>query len=374
MHNAPDIKTSRNVSLSVLLFIWLQGIAGIIGWIYIVADFIHGSSILYDTPVLFADFIVRSITFLFASVTGIYIITKSSRTRTSLIYALVIIAWSNVEALFAFNLNDALGVAGPYIYDFEYALLFVIGVRMAQEFPAHLVPAHIAHVYYRSGARFMVRPLAWLLKGNRTWLIIFPSAMALLLSGQTAMVKLYSIFLISLFLLYTAAQHRICNPRQVRLLYWVIWSAVCQFFISLCKFLLILYHIKDGGEIAMILTMAGCFTLLMSTVMIVYFSDMLDAGLILRKTLSYGLLFFIVTSAFGSLEHYVIHNISSWLHLNDVYVVSLFAGITGLCVHPLKKKLERLSKFIIKKHPQVHGEHAIQPAIATPPLPEIIQA
>ncbi len=369
MDNTSGLKTSRNISLAVLFFIWLQGIAAFISWIYLIADFIHGSSVLYNTPILFADFIVRSITFLFAAITGIYIITKSSRTRTSLIYSLVIIAWSNVEALFAFNLNGSLGLAGHYLYDFEYALLFVIGVRMAQEFPAHLVPAHIAHVYYRTHARFMVRPLAWLLKGNRTWLIIFPSAMALLLSGQTAMVKLYSVFLISLFLLYVAAQHRICNPRQVRLLYWVIWSAVCQFFISLCKFLLILYHIKDGGEIAMILTMAGCFTLLMATVMIVYFSDMLDAGLILRKTLSYGFLFFIITSAFGSLEHYVIHNISHWLHLNDVYVVSLFAGITGLCVHPLKKKLEHLSKVIIKKHPHAQQGYAIQPAIVNSSLP-----
>ena len=88
---------------------------------------------------------------------------------------------------------------------------------------------------------------------------------------------------------------------------------------------------------------------LFAFVMSVFFSDLLDAKLILQKTVILGIVIFLFTFFFGIAEHFVIHQLSHYFHLEDVYVTSTFACIMGMFFHPLKEKLNHWMKHFDNK-------------------------
>lgn len=333
-----------------ILFLWLQGITGITIWLFLFYQFIKTDG-LYKNAWDSTSFIIHGITFSFMAITGMYILIWSRKSTPSIYYALFILVWANTEGLHFVNDTNAFATAAQYLYNIEYALLFVTGIKLAQEFPYHLDTKNIARVYHRTkGGRLIMRPLIWMLQKNRTWILILPVSLVLTFTADRLYVKLYSVLLICLFLAYIWGQHLYINIKKAMLLYWVIWAAVCQLFVSLFYFLVLLYGVNNLNYIEDVLNIVGCLSAMVATAMVVYFSDLLDSGLILRKTLLYGVLFFIITIIFGAFEHFVIHNLSHWLRLNDVYVISIFSGILGMGIHPLKEKIEHGIKHFDKKH------------------------
>ena len=87
------------------------------------------------------------------------------------------------------------------------------------------------------------------------------------------------------------------------------------------------------------------FSLLFTVVMIVFFSDLLNAKLFLQKTVIFGAIVFIFLFAFSFVEHFVVHWLAQFLQIHNIYVSSTFACIIGMFFHPVKKKLEKWLKF-----------------------------
>ena len=86
-------------------------------------------------------------------------------------------------------------------------------------------------------------------------------------------------------------------------------------------------------------------SLLFTVVMIVFFSDLLNAKLFLQKTVVFGTIVFIFLFAFSFVEHFVVHWLAQFLHIHNIYVSSTFACIMGMFFQPMKKRLKKWVKL-----------------------------
>ncbi|MEO6734585.1 MAG: hypothetical protein ABIN01_25415 [Ferruginibacter sp.] len=234
------------------------------------------------------------------------------------------------------------------------AMIGIFLIKLLQEFPLHLTKKDVVFsLHHRGFGKWLIGPLSWFLDIKKIWLIFLPLflVIAWLVPGINFVVRSWLINGIALIIgfCYIFIQINCSTPKQLQPLYWVLWAMWVNFLFSIYLIITQFFNVglmDDGGRL---LFTASLVSLIIFCLMTVYFTDLLDAGLILRKTFIYGSLLLILLAFFGTVEHYLIHSLAHWLHLKNSVVSSIFAGITGMLFHPLKEKLSHWVKHFEKQ-------------------------
>ena len=228
-------------------------------------------------------------------------------------------------------------------------------IRMLQESPVQLTSQMVNGVYKPRGfSKLPAVMLNWLLKGYNLWFVLFPFGYIFHVFVPANVV--YEIVYISLALLYLFVHIRSNYTISKRPLYWILWALVLQLFWVLTVQCFILFDASMNAVIFYISDSILNLSLLFAFVMSVYFSDLLDPQLILKKTIIYGIIIFLFTFLFGTTEHFIIHQLSHYLHIESVYISSTFACLMGMCFHPLKEKLTHLINHSGRKKEMMNDE------------------
>ncbi len=334
------------------LFIWVLSLAGIILWIFLIYYILA----IFKMPeenqnkaLAWGVNISRRLAFLTISVSSLYVLIRAQHTRATLYFALffsflslgVSLSWLITVQILSEDLRHVVNIAG--------GICIILLVRFIQEFPGQVNQEQIKQVYTGFLTRKLLAPiLVWLLKPFRVWIVLLP--LALLIPSWYGFGFMLILLTSGLSLGYLYIQLKVSKSALKNRLYWLLWMLIVIFFSTVYSMLLTLF----GSTISIIdkyyLPMLENLSILFAFIMIVYFSDLIDAKLILRKTVVFGAIIFLFTFIFGIAEHFIIHQLSHYLHLNDVYIASTFACVIGMFFHPIKEKLTHWMKHFDKTY------------------------
>ncbi len=347
-----NTSASTKIPKILIPLVWLIAGIGISIWLYLTYFLVFKFQTNKSLPFDLIYCIVRNITFLIISISGIYLLSRASLTRASFYFALFISIYSQRDGLFWLIKSESLPDFWMHLFNIEFVASIVLLIKCLQEFPTHLSSNKILKVHYiNKRFHFLIAPTLWLLKGNRIWFVFFPLGLTIKYFDNNVIIQIYTLLILCLSLFYIRVQHKSCNAAQAKKLYWIIWALLCFIFVAFFNIFvaLDLYDLSTSPYlpfIKFIIEMLQHFSLIFAVIMTIFFSDLLDSALILRATILYGFLFFIITLLFGMGEHFIIHNISHYFHFNDSYLLSGFAGFTGMLIHPIKEKMEHYIKRI----------------------------
>ena len=328
----------------VIPLLWIMGISGLGLFVYI--DYL----LILSLPQLKKEGIISVLarfihcfTISFCAFTVIWILLKAVKTRPVFYFVLLLESFVLIgvcEQFYVFNRFPGF----PDFWASFIAFIGIIFIRFSQEFPLQLTKAHIRNSFHQPGhIHWLVSPLSWLLKPLHTWLIFLPLFMAIALIGphrqSEVRFMLITCMMLAVGCFYVRIQFHYNNRSQLKPLYWWGWSLLIQLFFYLYRIITDLLGLNLPDNIWKVLFMIMMLSIVITLLLSVYFTDLLDAAVVLRKTFLYGSLLLILLLLFGTLEHFVIHKLSHWLHLSNTLITSLFAGATGLLFHPLKEKL-----------------------------------
>jgi len=339
-------KSATNVPPVLPYIIFLVSIAGIACWLYLIYYIIFVFQMPPEFPYKVMSWIAntsRRLAYLSVSVSGIYILLKAKYTKATMFFALFFTYNSFYIAYYYFVFVGLLPNKWWIFNDnLMYPLTMILAIRAVQEFPSHLTAPQIRLAfkgYYLQ--KPFIAVLAWLAKGYRTWFVFFP--LGILLSNFFTQIN-FTIICIVVCIGYLLVQLRVSDDHAKKPLYWLMWYAFLVIFYEIFNYSLNWLKIQAPAF------SLGCdallsFSLLFTVVMIVFFSDLLNAKLFLQKTVIFGVIVFIFLFAFSFLEHFVIHWLAEFLQIHNIYVASTFACIIGMFFHPIKMRLEKLIKL-----------------------------
>lgn len=349
----PDRNTKKSsVSPILRIVVWVIGIIGILTWLYliyyIIFKFKMGTEPSIVPAFAWSVNIIKRIAGLLLSCSAIYIGYRV-RTRAALYYALLIASFSQWDSVQWLITSGTISTGWYSLFTFEGIIFCAISVKVFQEFPARLKNADIARAYYGRRIYFLVRPLCWLLIKWRSLFVFVAIQLICLYLFPYDQLSIGALFPILTLLLYTYVQFRKRDVRHRNSLYWTIWFWVCIAFILSCYSYFSIFSIEIPPLLGYLLYLLLYLPLIVSVTMTVYFSELLDAQLILRRTVLFTSVFFISMFLFGTIEHLIIHNLSHLFHFNETYITAAFAALIGMLVHPIKEKLSHWLKRIEKK-------------------------
>jgi hypothetical protein len=248
----------------------------------------------------------------------------------------------------------------PYFLSTLTILVLFTFLRLLLEFPLHLTKGHIVHALaHRPFGRRLVRPLSWLLKMQNSLVFFLPLflVIAWLIPGVPFLLRSWMITAIAMIVgsAYVLIQMQCGSRKQLQPLYWWLWVLFIHFLFYMYRIVDLLLNLNLPDEIWRILFIITLLSIIICCFLTVFFTDLLDAALVLRKTFLYGCLLLILLTFFGSLEHYLFHHLAHWLHLKDTIITSIFAAITGMLFHPLKEKLSHWIKHFEERQ-KVHAQ------------------
>ncbi|MFT3750655.1 MAG: hypothetical protein QM768_20255 [Agriterribacter sp.] len=345
-------KKKLPVSRTLLIAVWILGIMGILTWLYLIYYLIFGFKMGTGPNVVpayaWSINIIKRITGLLLSGSAVYIAYRV-QTKAALFYALLIAFFSHWDSVQWLITSDTISAGWYYVYAFEGTVFFALGVKVFQEFPVRLNNADIARAYYGHWAYFIVRPLCWLLIGWRPLFVFIGIQLICLYVFRDDRFTIGSIVPILISFLYMYVQFRKRNVHHRNSFYWTIWFFVCLAFILSCYSYFTIFKIEIRPLLGYILYLMLYLPLVISVIMTVYFSTLVDAQLILRRTVLFASVFFIAMFLFGTIEHLIIHNLSHLFHFDETYITAAFAALIGMLVHPIKERISHWLKRIEKK-------------------------
>jgi len=361
---------AKGYSIYLAGILWITCIAFLLVYLYIDICVLYKDHLLVrDLPSLqqrgliyYMSRFMHLFTYTFLAFSMVWIMFKAHKTRAMLYFVLVI------ELLVLSGIANQLYVLGffdGYLY-FQSALALAFGlplIKLVQEFPLHLSRQNIiraaTHKRFRYG---LIGPLVWLLKIKNQLLSLLPLflVIAWLLPGLSYEVRTWIILVgcVSVSIGYVLVQIDGSSHKKLQPLYWWLWSLLITALFYLYMVAAQLLQLNLPIEIWQIFFTISLASIIVCCLMTVYFTDLLDAALVLRKTLLYGSLLFILLTLFGSMEHFGVDRLADWLNVNNTLISSVFAGLTGMLFHPLKQKLSHWmkrfenSQVIIRAEPQ----------------------
>ena len=351
-------KSTIHVPKALPFLIWGLALAGTILWLYLIYYVLFIFKMPKNDPFIglaWTSNIVRRLTYLTFSVSGIYILIKAGYTRATLYFALLFTYVSASSGYGWLLHNGTLPQNWSAVVGVLFTVQIVIMVRSAQEFPGRLTSANISIAYRHYPMKAFAPVLSWLMRGYRTWLIFLP--LGLVVYYLTPVSMIFDAIGFCFGLAYLFAQLRTHNTMFKRPLYWMLWVGSLHLFWRLLLVSAQLFGLPISNLLNLSADIALNLSLLFAFVMSVYFSDLLDAKLILQKTVIFSVVVFLFTFVFGVAEHLFIHQLSHYFHLADVYVSSTFACIMGMFFHPLKEKLTHWMKHFDHKSGNEHVEN-----------------
>ncbi len=300
------------------------------------------------------------LTYTFLAFSVIWTLVKAQKSRPVLYFVLL------VELLVLLGIAEQLYILEIFnrYPDFSTTLIAVFGIfliKFCQEFPLHLNKQHIvsALAHRRFGPR-LIRPLSWLLKMQNLLVFFLPLFFVIswLVPGLTFLIRgwMNGVIFLTVGFCYIFIQINCSSRKQLQPLYWWLWALLINFLYYLYIIINQLLQLGLPDEIWRILFTLALISIIICVLMTVYFTDLLDAALVLRKTFLYGSLLLILLTFFGTMEHYVFHHLAHWLHLKNTVITSIFSAITGMLFHPLKEKLSHWIKHFEKKEMKVHAD------------------
>ena len=349
-------KSTIHFSKALPILVGVLAVTGIIFWLYLVYWQLFIFKMPKDTPFLglvLTSNILRRLAYLTISVSGIYILFKATYTRAGLYFTLLVTYLSAYSAFVWLIRNGILTQNWWVTTGGLDTVLGIMVVRTFQEFPGNLTSGNLKLALRPYPMKVVVPVLRWLLAKYRTGLVFLLLGLAnyYLIPAYDA----YSIIYIFFGLAYLFAQLRVQNIASKRPLYWLLWVVSLFLFQGLLFLFALLFGFQITGLIYGLVDVPLSLSLMFAFVMIVFFSDLLDAKLIFQKTVIIGTIIFLFTFVFGVFEHFVIHKLSHYFQIEGVYVSSTFACIIGMCFQPLKKKLTHWMKHFDYKteHEQI---------------------
>jgi len=357
----------RNYSVVLVYLLWVLGVLCLCTYIYIDARLIYiDNRLTRNLPPLkergifyIISRITHLLTMTFLAFSLIWTLFKAHKSRAVIYFVLVLelfVLSGIAEQLYIMEIFNRYP-------DFIASFVAVIGIfliKLFQEFPLHLTKQDInlALAHRRFGRR-LIRPLSWLLKMQYCCLIFLPLflGIACLATGLNFLIRMWLISAIAITVgsCYVYIQINCSSRKQLQPLYWWLWVLLMYLLYYLYSIITHLLNLGLPDEIWMILFTIALISIIISCLMTMYFTDILDATLVLHKTFLYGSLLMILLTFFGSMEHYAIDNLAQWLHLENNVISSIFAGLTGLLFHPLKEKLSHWIKHFQKGEMKVQA-------------------
>ena len=365
-------KATMHVPKGLPFLIWALALVGIILWLYLLYYRMFTFKIAEDNlykGLVWTRNIVWPLTYLVISASGIYILIKASYRRATLYFALLFtylsakyaVNWVYLE-IFAPKLSPVFLVTD--------IIFFSILVRTLQEFPNRLTVRNIKAVFKHYPMKAFVPILIWFIPPYRTWLVFLALGLIAygMLVGSMSItgVTIMNVVGLCFSLGYLFAQLRLHDTASKKTLYWLLWVVTLNliyYFLLLSAQVFdiqITYVFRESSDVSLHLC------LLIAFIMSVYFSDLVDAKLILQRTVIFGAVIFLFTFVFGVAEHFFIHQLSHFFHLADVYVSSTFACIMGMFFHPLKEKLTHWMKHFDHYSGNEHAENMASETLNVP--------
>lgn len=348
-------KSATNVPLVLPYMVLVFSLVGIACWLYLIYYLIFVFQMPPEFPYKAMSWIAnisRRVAFLSVSVSGIYILIRAKYTKANMFFSLLFTFYSLYIAVEYFFLNKLLPKEWWIFNDYlMYPLVMILAIRTVQEFPTHITATQIRLVFKgRKIQRPFIAVLVCLVKGYRTWLIFFPLG---ILGIKFSIFSIYTIICVVACIGYLLVQLRVSDDYSKKPLYWLMWYAYIAIFHEIFNYYS-LYYLKFIGISPFLFACNALlnFSLLFAVVMIVFFSDLLNARLLLQKTVIYGTIVFIFLFVFSFVEHFVVHWLAQFLQIHNIYVASTFACIIGMFFHPIRKRLEKWLKF--DENPETH--------------------
>jgi len=351
----------QNYSIFLVYLLWFLGILCLCIYIYIDIRLIYiDHRLTRNLPSLkergffyFMSRITHLFTMTFLAFSLIWTLFKAQKSRAVLYFVLFLelfVLSGIAEQLYIMEIFNGYP-------DFIATFVGIIGIfliKLLQEFPLHLTKHHInLTLAHRRFGRRLIRPLSWLLKMQYCCLIFLPVflGIAWLAPGLNFLIRTWMIDAIAITVgsCYVFIQIKCSSRNQLQPLYWWLWVLLMYLLFYIYSIITQLLKLGFPDEIWRILFTVTLISIIICCLMTIYFTDLLDATLVLRKTFLYGSLVLILLIFFGSMEHYVIHNLAEWLHLENNVISSILAGLTGLLFHPLKEKLSHWIKHFEKR-------------------------
>lgn len=339
-------KSATNVPPVLPYIIFLLSIAGIACWLYLIYYIIFVFQMPSEFPYKVLSWIAnisRRVAFLSVSVSGIYILLKAKYTKATMFFAMFFTFYSFQTAYYYFVLAGILPSKWWIFNDYlMYPLTLTLAIRTFQEFPSHLTAQQIRHVFKGSNIQKpFIAVLAWLVQ-RYLWLIFFPLG---LLTFKSFIELSYIIICVGVCIGYLLVQLRVTDNHAKNPLYWLMWYAFIFIIHEILFYANIYWFDGQASSFSLGSNTLVNFSLLFTVVMIVFFSDLLNAKLFLQKTVIFGVIIFLFLFAFSFLEHFVVHWLAEFLQIHNIYVASTFACIIGMFFHPIKKRLEKWLKL-----------------------------
>jgi len=324
--------------------LWIMGVIGLGLFFYIDYLLILSLPQLKEKGIIsILTRFIHCFTTSFIAFTVIWILLKAIKTRSVfyvLLFLNLFVLISACEQFYVFNRFPDF----PDYWASFMAFVAILFIRLSQEFPLRLTKSHIHHSFKQSHFHWLTHPLTWLLKPIYCWMIFLPIFMTIAFAGPYRQSEVRFMLIICIMLAvascYLQVQLHHNNRKQLQPLYWWGWTLLIQLFFYVYRIIVSLLNLNLPDNIWKVLFIIMMLSIILTLLMSVYFTDLLDARVVLRKTFFYGSMLLILLLFFGALEHFVIHKLSHWLHLSNTLVTSLFAGATGMLFHPLKEKLK----------------------------------
>lgn len=226
------------------------------------------------------------------------------------------------------------------VLSLESALTATLFVSAFQFFPNQITSQQIKRYIKIAPLRVLMDKL---LKGNSLWFFFLPIVFILTATFNLLSLKLPMVAL-NLVIILTGFAYMYINYKKAGIdsrssILWLFWGVLCHIILVLFSTMLNLFNPADNTLITLVVAIARNLVLLVMVFMSVFFASSFDTGFIIKRTIVDGALFLFVILIYNVVEHYLLHTINHTLHINDVFISSLFSGIMVLVISPLHHKL-----------------------------------
>ena len=220
------------------------------------------------------------------------------------------------------------------------ALTSGLFVAAFQFFPEQLNKEQISHYMSFEPLRSYLISLT---RGQRLWTVFVPVVLALTIVCQLLSFRLGGV-LLNLMIILTVFGYMYISYKKVGIdsrssILWLFWGVLCHVILVVFTAFMQWFNPGDDSLVAMGIAVLANLILLLMIFMSVFFAKSFDTGFIIKRTIVDGALFLLVILVYNVVEHYLLHTINHTLHINDVFLSSLFSGILVLVISPLHHKL-----------------------------------
>lgn len=232
------------------------------------------------------------------------------------------------------------------------ALTGTIYIKALQNFPRQISKQDVISVFPKN--KIASGYINWAIM-DYTWLT-FP---ILLLGFSLLNINegLSDLFVLLTGLLCMYINYKKSSTIEKNKILWLFWGLISFTFLAIIQTILYYSSTEISHTVRLIFNVLMIFSLLLSLVMSLFFSNAFDTGILIKRTIVDGFIFILIVLIYNTVEHYFLHWLSHELEISDVILSSLLSGIFVLTFSPLHHKFMSFLEGKVIKHPLDHIEN-----------------